>query len=250
MRVAAQNPPSQQASPASRAEQNVTDRAVDDKTLASMRTSPWTDVTVKLVTVNPGITPVKSEVSARRALYGATFAAVAVADPYSKKIYVLEGSAGMFYVSDGTDLFAYQVYGLSRIKSYVSVPDKEGMEAAIQKFEAEFNAENRDNLRWKAMFPEGIEDSLKNALPLGEGLPEYFFMATPEPGAGIAGAVLDEVEGSGGILRLVFHNPVTRKSATLWIDLEARKVTKSIVEGQEMDIGKGRGGSAIPMHKE
>jgi hypothetical protein len=47
---------------------------------------------------------------------------------------------------------------------------------------------------------------------------------------------------------LVLHNPSTMKPAKFWIDLKAKKITKSVVNGQEMNLNTGMP-YAIPLAK-
>ena len=61
-------------------------------------------------------------------------------------------------------------------------------------------------------------------------------------------AVVDSVDVTDDLMRLEIHNPKTMKPATFWIDLKARKITKSVVVGQEMELTPGAS-FAVPLKR-
>ena len=56
------------------------------------------------------------------------------------------------------------------------------------------------------------------------------------------------VDFAGGFLRFDIRNPRTQANASIWVDLGNRRIVKSIVAGQEMDVTPGRP-FAVPMAK-
>jgi hypothetical protein len=216
-------------------------------------TSPWTNVTVQLLVVGTSKPPIKKSESiqtpAKAGTYSVTasgstkvlrsFFVEAIIDPYTKRFCIARGAwpgqKDLFYVSNSSGIVAYEVGPgtLTWEDSYVSIGEGTGgLDAAIAQFEAKFDDQKLDKI---------LTDSSKNnRISLGVASPHYFFSDGPGPGGAIVGPVLDSVDISDDIMYLVVHNPKTMGSATFWIDLKAKKVTRSVVNGQEMDLSTGQ----------
>ena len=78
--------------------------------------------------------------------------------------------------------------------------------------------------------------------------PKYFFSDGPYPGGVSVEPVIESIDATDGVLKLTIKNPVTNKSAQIFIDLKVKKIIKSIVDGQEMDLNAGKP-FAVPLKK-
>jgi hypothetical protein len=174
------------------------------------------------------------------------FDVVALSNPYANAVCIARAEPSrfnnMFYVSSKTGVVAYDVLGGGIIweNNYLSIPNAQtDLNTAIAQFEANF-----DGKKFSENFLAAAE---KNAIGIGIAAPMDWFSDAPSPGGAMVIPVVDAVEITDDTLQLVIHNPSTMKVATFWINLKTKKVTKSIVDGQEMVISTGRAPFATPL---
>jgi hypothetical protein len=223
-------------------------------------TKSWSDATVQLLVAGTSKSPVKNGESiltpAKAATYSVTSSGstkvarsllVSVfTDPYTKRTYIVRGASpglkNIYYVSSSSGVLAYEVGPGVLIwqDSYVSIAGGGGQDIAIAQFEAQFDGKQLDDIL--------INAGKNNRIPLQNTTPLFFFSDGPAPGGGLVIPVVDSVDLTDDIMHLVLHNPKTTKSATFWIDLKAKKVVRSVVDGQEMDLTTGKS-FAVPLKK-
>jgi hypothetical protein len=227
--------------------------------------APWSNTTAKfLVPGSSGSPAVKSrivEVPARLGVYGMAhpadgravsmrFEVLALDDPYSKKTCIIfsdgpypsasDPGLAKFYISDNTGLKLYSIFmDLFWQESFVELPTAPGsMDAAIARFETQFDWEKLTELERTMIF--------NNSIGLSPATSEDYFSDYPSPGNAIVGAKIEAVDLTDGVLRVDMRNPVTKIPAVFWIDLNAKKITESVVDGREMDLTTGEA-FAVPL---
>jgi len=171
---------------------------------------------------------------------------VALSDPYANAVCIARAEPlwlnTIFYVSTETGVVAYDVLPGEIIweNNYLSIPNSQtDLHAAVAQFEATY-----DNKRFMDTL---LAAAYRNTIKIGIAAPMDWFSDYPGPGNAIVAPVVDAVDITDDTLHLVIHNPKTMKIATFWIDLKTKKVTKSIVNGQEMVISAGRAPFATPL---
>jgi hypothetical protein len=60
--------------------------------------------------------------------------------------------------------------------------------------------------------------------------------------------LVESIDATNGVLKLTIKSPLTKVMALIFIDLNANKVIKSVVDGQEMDLNAGKP-FAVPRKK-
>jgi len=225
-----------------------------------LESSPWENLTIKLVvpgTSGPAARPSRLvAVPARYERYTvkapagsgviSDFSVVALSNPYANAVCIARAEPPkyncMFYVSSKTGVVAYEV-GPGVIiweNNYLSIPNAQtDLNIAITQFEAAY-----DGKKFSENF---IAAAFKNTILIKTATPAYYFSDGSSPGGGIVIPVVDALDITDDTLHLVIHNPKTMKVASLWIDLKTKKVTKSIVDGQEMVISTGALPFATPL---
>jgi len=221
---------------------------------------PWTNTTVKfLVPGSSGPPTVKSqivEVPAKLAVYGVAeptnstltrvrFPILAVNNPYTKKTCIITGynsNNGYYVVNASGDLQNYTIgSGVMWRESFIEIPAVQGgMDAAIARFEADYDAGKLMQIERQAAL--ALDINLKSAASA------YYFSDVPGAGGGAVGAKTESLDLTDGVLRMDVRNPSTKIPATFWVDLKAKKVIKSVVNGQEMDLTTGKP-FAVPLKK-
>jgi hypothetical protein len=212
-------------------------------------TIPWTNVTVKMLIPGSSGPPVVEskivELPAKLAAIDDKFPVLAMDDPYTKKTYVLFGSAsipkkispneGSFYISqDSGPVYCNVGPGnLNFGTIYIELPMSSGsLSAAIAQFEKEFDVGKLSDVAKQIFFSHWLD--------LRSAVTNYFFSEAPAPGGSLLVPDVESRDLTDGILRLSVRNPKTKIPATFWIDLKARKVIESVVDGQQMDLSTGK----------
>jgi hypothetical protein len=223
---------------------------------------PWRDVTIKLLIPGSSGPPfVKSiivEVPAKIATYNRSFFVLALDDPFTGETFVVNGYENLhlndfipgrnspvrdalgrkwprvdyfYFSSNSGPVLCYVGPGeLSFGKTYDALPTAPGSVAtAIARFESEYDAD-----KLQAPLSEFNRISL---MPVAT---QYFFSDVSAPGGGQPFPKIESLDLTDGILRLGIQNPETKGRATFWIDLKARKVIESVVDGQQMDLTTGK----------
>jgi hypothetical protein len=220
--------------------------------------SPWADVKINLLIPGTSGPPyVKSkmvEVPARRAFYTRYDSYLAIDDPYTQKTYILNGYDVLpfhkngieeFYISqDSGPVFCWVNPGAIMFGwTYVELPTAPGsMAKAIAQFEAEYDRDKLDKFNREMIFEKFSAIDLKAAAPI------FYFDDVPAPGCTTLPPDIESLDLMDGILHMNVRNPMTKIPATFWIDLKARKVIESVVDGQQMDLTTGKP-FAVPLSK-
>jgi hypothetical protein len=217
---------------------------------------PWKDVTIKLVV--PGSTGPSAikckyeEIKVKRAVYEivpnpingkADYSMLLIHDPYTKKKIFIEEDSN-FYVSDNLGMkgFSLGVGDLSSGDSFIELPETNQDDTAIAYFE--------ENLKPEELRQEQIKGVTVNRMVIRDALSQYYTSDGPYAGGRLVMLQVEAVDLTDGILRLDIRNPVTKIPAIVWIDLKAKKVIKSVVNGQEMDLSSSeQNGFAVPLKK-
>ena len=177
---------------------------------------------------------------------------LAVDDPYTKKTCILDGPVNLnngsrpifyqFYVSDGPGLRGYGIGpSIDWRGSYLELPTAPGsMDRAIARFEAEFDGAKLLQIDKSVAFT--------NTVLFRSAAPFYYFSDAPSPGGAMVIPTTESLDLTDGVLRMDVRNPSTKIPATFWVDLKAKKVIKSVVNGQEMDLTTGKP-FAVPLKK-
>ncbi len=221
--------------------------------------SPWADTTIKFLQPgSSGTSTVKStlvDLPAIKAVYTAANASgksvegpvevVAVNDPISQKTCIIYAPPKLpasqpaapldcFYISTASGLKLYTAFlDLDWSDSLVVLPASPGsMDAAIARFESQYDGEKLSQLERTEIF--------HNRISFEAAAPPYFFSDAPGPGNAIVGGTTEAVDLTDGILHLDLRNRISKIPASFWIDLHAGKVTKSVVDGREMDLNTGQ----------
>jgi hypothetical protein len=103
---------------------------------------------------------------------------------------------------------------------------------AIARFDTEFDGEKLWQIERAAL--------LTNRIGFAPAVTVYYFSDAPSPGGGLPIPTTEAVELVDDLLRINLRNPVTQKTASIWVDLKNKKITKSVVDGQEMDLTTGK----------
>ena len=221
---------------------------------------PRSNTTVKfLVPGSSGPPTVKSqivEVPAKLAVYGVAnpandtlarvrFPILAVNNPYTKKTCVITGYNGSngYYVTNASGNLQNYTFGSGIMwrESFIELPTVQGsVDTAIARFDTDFDAEKLMQIERQAVFSPDIN--------LISAASDYYFSDEPGAGGGDAGAKIESLDLTDGVLRMDVRNPITKMPATFWVDLKAKKVIKSVVNGQEMDLTTGKP-FAVPLKK-
>jgi hypothetical protein len=112
-----------------------------------------------------------------------------------------------------------------------------GADIAFARFESEYNDWNDDV----------FEDKSASIIDLETSVPSKFFSSRYAPSAP-AEATITGINLVDEILHLDLLSDGGKFKASLWIDLKAKKVIKSVVDGQEMDVNTGKA-LAVPLKK-
>ncbi|HTS17828.1 MAG TPA: hypothetical protein VMP11_09665 [Verrucomicrobiae bacterium] len=210
---------------------------------------PWADSTIKLIvpgSSGPPATKCKTETTTvRRAVYQVVpkpdpgsliperFSILEVDDPHTKKWWFIDGEHS-FYVSDRSGMKGFTVGPgvLVWSSSYFGLPDTNSSTTAIAQFEKEINTEKLSH--------EFNQRITANRIQLMQSLPQFYFSDAPAPGGGLVMPLVEAIDLTDGILRLDIRHPKTQKLGSIWMDLTAKKVSRSVVDGQEMDLNTGK----------
>jgi hypothetical protein len=221
--------------------------------------SPWTDVTTKLLVPGTAGPPARKcqvvEVPAKMAVFSVRphpnstwtmkIPVMAVVDPNTQMTNVILWDAkasDMFYVSDKSGMKSYLAFStLSWVDCFLQIPTAKGnMVEAIAQFEAAFD----DQKLVDASMQQTQKD---HRIDLRPASTKFYFSDAPAPGGEYASLIIESVDVTDGAMRLSLRNSSTKVPATYWIDLKARKVLKSEVNGQQMDISRTDRPWAVPM---
>jgi hypothetical protein len=124
--------------------------------------------------------------------------------------------------------------------SCIDIADSDGgMDAAMSQFVADIESHKLN---------EKSFNHLTKRINLATVTPMYFFSDGPYPGGAAVFPLVESIDAADGVLKLTIKNPTTNKSAQIFIDLKVKKVIKSIVDGQEMDLNAGKP-FAVPLKK-
>src|SRR5262249_42898779 len=113
--------------------------------------------------------------------------------------------------------------------SYVRVPTSTAA-SVVRQFATTFNNDKLTEAAHKIS-----QMDIRSAAPL------WFFTNGRGSSQGFAPEVTS-VEVVGQLMRLDLRNLPSKTAGTLWIDRQERKLVRSVVDGQEMDITKINGG--------
>ena len=176
------------------------------------------------------------------ALSGADFLFAAIHDPYTKMIYIVPSSpeTNYFYISDKSGMIwcgLLEGGGFVCSKSPFEMPESAGgINVEIGRFESEYDDLKLEEGKDANMFRIG----LRTAVPA-------LFFTTHSGSSQPARGTIQAIDMADGILHLNILSDGGKYVASLWIDLKAKKVIKSIVNDQEMDLtGKA---FAVPLKK-
>jgi hypothetical protein len=160
--------------------------------------------------------------------------------PSSRKICFIDPEH-TFYIFDGKEIKGYTIGPGVLIWSsgYLASAESEGDAAAIAHFESSFNSKMLNDA-W------GKRDT--NRIGLREATPQFYFSDGLYPGGATPTPEVIAIGMTNDILHLDIQNEKTKIPASLWIDLKAKKVIKSVVDGQEMDLNSGKP-FAVPKKK-
>lgn len=207
----------------------------------------WSNVTIKLVvpgSTNPPVKCVVEEIQGKRAVYKvipkpeppywSEFAILAVHDPHREMTCILAADQ-TFYISDKSRITGFTFYtpGIYWQPSYlVEIAETNGnLEGAIARFEKACDGR---------MLNDCLRQERRDNVGLQKASPLFYFLETPIGGAKRVKMKLEAFEVTDDILRLDVRNPATQKPATYWINPAQKKVVKSVVDGQEMDLNTGQ----------
>lgn len=169
-------------------------------------------------------------------------ASLEIHDPDARKICFIDPDHS-FYISDSLTVKGYTVGPgvLIWSDSYLELPDSVNESYAISQFETNFNAQ-KFNQEWNKR--------RVNRIGLDQAAPQFYFSDGPY-GGGTPLPRVESVEMTDGVLHLDIRNPVTKTPSSFWIDLQTKKVIKSVVDGQEMDLSAvgTHNNYAIPLKK-
>ncbi len=206
--------------------------ATTDAPAKLQTTKPWEETTIKLIvpgSSGPTRTTSKSEnLNAKSVQYGSRFPLAAVFDPHTRTSYIVSGGQ-TFYISDSSGMIACFLFGgkLGCRKDYFKMSKSGGnLDLLISRFISEFDEQKLASQEDKNLF--GV--SLSVAAPFG------FFTAQSLGGSQPGTPSIKAIDLTDGLLRLDLVSEGGKFAGSFWIDLKARKVIKSIIDGQEMDL--------------
>jgi hypothetical protein len=215
---------------------------------------PWKNITVKLVTAGfsgpPVIKSKTEELAAKQAVYQISPAPRPDRDKCSflymndllrKKKTFIEGGYP-FYLSDDSGIRGVFVAAgvIIWCDSYFELTNTVSDEAAIKNFENNFDPRKAG---------QEFENKLTtNRIGLKQAVSRWYFSKSPSAGNALVDPQVESVDYVDNILKLDIRNPSTKIPATLWINLKEKKVIKSVVDGQEMDLNSGKP-FAVPQKK-
>ena len=191
----------------------------------------WKDVSIDLVMPSKAGAPTKVEkVSAMALTYQRTpltqgFDLAIIPNRYSGLVHLVRGYQ-TFYIADGDELWACSVSPgqviLSRSYSRVRIPSSP--ELAIASFVPEFGEEK---LR---------QADEKHALvSLRPGVPARFFRLGSDPDYSVPGRLtVAAIDFADRTLRLDLVSDGKVYKGTFWIDLDAQKLMRSVLDGKEV----------------
>jgi hypothetical protein len=174
--------------------------------------------------------------------YWDQFSVLAVHDPYSKK-YCLIAAGHTFYALGKSHMTGYTVFtpGIYWSPSYLEMPETEGdLAVAIAKFEKEFDGRKLN---------DDLLQERRDRVGFQKASPIFYFLAKPVGGADRVVMKVDGYEIMDDIVRVDLRNPSTRAPASYWVDPRQRKVIKSVVDGQEMNVDTPNQPWADPLTK-
>jgi len=192
------------------------------------------------------------EIKVKRAVYEivpnpinghAEYSMLLIHDPYTKKKILIEGDY-TFYVSDNLGMKGFWLGSgvLLSGDSFYELPETNQDDTAIAHFEEDFKPEE--------LRQEQIKRLSVNRMVLRDALSPYYTSDGPYAGGRLVMLQVEAVDLTDGILRLDIRNPVTKIPAIVWIDLKTKKVIKSVVNGQEMDLSSSeQNGFSVPLKK-
>lgn len=156
------------------------------------------------------------------------FSVLDIHNPYTQKRIFIEGDDS-FYVTEISGMKGFSVGPgvLVWSGSYLELPDSKD-DTAIRQFETTFDSQKRKQSDQKRV--------TENRIVLRQAVTQFYFSQSPYAGGGILAPQVEAVSLTNGVLRLDLRNPATKIPATLWIDLKVKKVVKSVVNGDEMDL--------------
>jgi hypothetical protein len=198
----------------------------------------WQDFSADLIIPGTAHAPTRIEKITGKVAWYQTSAAPTdiflgvISDPHTHFTYFTR--AGVFYISDKSEMLAC-IFGPSSLgwgKSYFKIPtppDKE--QGAIQRFAAEMDEEKLLQA-----------DSKFTHISLVNGAPFEFFTANSAGGSQSAAPTITAAELTDGMLQLDLTSSGGVYHGHFWIDLNAQKLIRSVVDGKEMDITKMFGG--------
>jgi hypothetical protein len=202
----------------------------------------WSNVTIKLVLPGSSNPPVKctvEEIPAQRAVfkviprppspYWNEFSIIAVHEPHSGKNCLIAADH-TFYALDKSGMTGYTVFtsGIYWLPSYLEVADAESnMPVAIAKFVKEFDGRKLN---------DGLLEERRVRLGFQKVSPLFYGLEKPVGGAKRVDMKIEAFEITDGVLRVDLRNPFTKAPASFWIEPQQRKIIKSVVDGQEMNV--------------
>jgi hypothetical protein len=171
------------------------------------------------------------------------FAMLEIHDPSTGKICFVDADDS-FYMADSSGLRGFTVGPgvLLWSGSCREMSGATGDNFALAQFERNFSVE-KFNQEW--------DGRRTNRIGLHQATPRFYFSDAPAPGGATPMPTVEAVGLTNGILRLDICNPSTKVPASFWIDLKAERITKSVVNGEEMDlsaVGTSRP-YAVPLKK-
>ena len=219
------------------------DNISNSKSMKMKIVKPWDDITVKLVRGGSGsLRASKSEtqqIKVKRAVYDiaprplegrSVYSMLLIPDPFTRKQIFIDGEH-TFYISDSAGMKGFTVCpggDLLWSGSYLELSDTNQSDTAIAQFERSFDSQK--------LKQEWAKRLTVNRMVLRQAVSQFYFSAGPYPGGAIIEPQIETIDLTDGILRLDIRNPVTKIAASIWIDLKAKTVVKSVVDGQEMDV--------------
>jgi|ERR1700722_3891982 len=170
--------------------------------------------------------------------YGSRFPLAVLPDPYTRYNYIVSRCQS-FYITYNKDVVGCLLAGGELIckPSYFKMPLSNGdIDKTIAEFVSDFD-ENKLTESESKMF----------RVPLSLGAPFPFFTANSLGGSQPGTPTIKAIDLKDYILRLDLLSSGNKFNGSFWIDLKARKLIKSVVDGQEMNLSTGKP-FAIPLH--
>lgn len=186
----------------------------------------WDDVVIDLVV--PGGSGARSRVqklTAKTTHYKLaappeSFSLCMISDPHTNVTYMFTLGRQSFYISNGEDLLGFTVGAGSVVwtGSYFKAPTTSGQQEVLAQFALALG--------------DGRPTSSHQAISLKPGVPMDFVIANATS-QGVAPTISD-IEFSDGILQLTLRSAVEKHDGRFWIDLNAGKLMRTIVDGKEV----------------